>query len=171
MLRTARTTDSGNRIANIAHLSHVSAMHQITISNAANVEPSSLAAIRVEAMRPSLEAIGRFDPERARNRFLEAYAPNDTHVVHVGGDLVGFYVVRNRPDHLYLDHLYIRPARQGGGLGREIVHSIQSQARELGLPVRLMALRGSPANDFYVSCGFVLERSDDLDNYYTWMPT
>ena len=146
-------------------------MHQITISNAANVDPSNLAAIRVEAMRPSLEAIGRFDPERARKRFLETYDPNDTQVVRVGGDLIGFYVVRNRPDHLYLDHLYIRPMRQGGGLGRGIVRSIQDQARKMGLPVRLMALRGSPANDFYVSCGFALERYDDLDNYYTWEPT
>ena len=112
-------------------------MHQITISNAANVEPSSLAAIRVEAMRPSLEAIGRFDPERARNRFLETYNANDTQVVHVGSDLIGFYVVRHRPDHLYLDHLYIRPARQGGGFGREIVRAIQSQAREMGKPCLL----------------------------------
>ena len=96
-------------------------MRQITISKAANVEPSSLAAIRVEAMRPSLEAIGRFDPERARNRFLETYNANDTQVVHVGGDLIGFYVVRKRPDHLYLDHLYIRPANRPGFAGGRLV--------------------------------------------------
>ena len=145
-------------------------MHQVTISNAGTVDPSHLAAIRVEAMRPSLEAIGRFDPERARNRFLETYDPRDTQIVRAGSDLIGFYVVRKRPDHLYLDHLYISPAHQGGGLGRRIVSSVQALARNLGLPVRLIALRGSPANDFYISCGFALERSDHLDNYYIWEP-
>ena len=42
------------------------------------------------------------------------------------------------------------------------------QAREVGLPIRLMALRESPANDFYLSCGFVLESADELDNHYVW---
>jgi GNAT superfamily N-acetyltransferase len=143
-------------------------MHAITLSDATNVDPSALADIRVEAMRPSLEAVGRFDPERARNRFLETYDAHDTRVVWSGEDLIGFYVVRLRSDHLYLDHIYIRPDHQGGGLGRRIVRSVQDRAREAGLPLRLMALRDSPANAFYISLGFGLESSDALDNYYTW---
>ncbi|WP_226941700.1 GNAT family N-acetyltransferase [Pseudooceanicola spongiae] len=145
-------------------------MHAITLSDATNVDPSALADIRVEAMRPSLEAVGRFDPERARNRFLETYDSRDTRVVWSGEDLIGFYVVRDRSDHLYLDHIYIRPDHQGGGLGRRIVRSVQDRAREAGLPLRLMALRDSPANAFYISLGFGLESSDALDNYYTWNP-
>ena len=121
-------------------------------------------------MRPSLEAIGRFDPERARKRFLETYVPQDTQIIRAENDLIGFYVLRKHSDHFYLDHVYILPLHQGGGLGRRIVHSVQDQAREAGLPVRLMALRGSPANDFYVSCGFALDQSDELDNYYNWEP-
>ena len=146
-------------------------MHEVTIVGAAQTDPSSLADIRVEAMRPSLEALGRFDPVRARQRFLETYDPNDTQIVRVGSELIGFYVVRTHRDHLYLDHLYIRPARQGGGIGRDIVQAVQEQARKMELPLRLVALRGSPANDFYVSCGFTLHRCDDVDNYYTWEPT
>ena len=146
-------------------------MHNISISNAMNVDPSCLAQIRVEAMRPSLEAIGRFDPERARKRFLETYNPLDTRIIRNGNDLIGFYVVRARHDHLYLDHVYIHPTHQRGGLGRSIVRSVQERARQAELPIRLMALRGSPANDFYASCGFHLERSDEIDNYYIWEPT
>jgi len=145
-------------------------MHKISVSKATYDDASSLAAIRVVAMRPSLEAIGRFDPDRARKRFLDTYDPRDTQIVRDGNDLIGFYVVRTHHDHLYLDHVYIHPTHQGRGLGRNIVCSIQDQAREMGLPMRLMALRGSRANDFYLSCGFVLEQSDDLDNYYTWEP-
>ncbi|MEL7172251.1 MAG: GNAT family N-acetyltransferase [Pseudomonadota bacterium] len=145
-------------------------MRNVTISDAGNIDPSRLAEIRVEAMRPSLEAIGRFDPERARARFLDTYSARETYILRAGGDLAGFYVLRERPDHLYLDHIYICPAHQGAGLGRGIVRRVQDQARGAGLPVRLMALRGSPAQDFYAACGFVPEWSDDLDTHYLWVP-
>jgi hypothetical protein len=68
-------------------------------------EADVLADIRLEAMRPSLEAVGRFDPVRARARFLDGFIPEDTQVLCVGGRTAGFQVVRRRPDHLYLDHL------------------------------------------------------------------
>ncbi|WP_422259692.1 GNAT family N-acetyltransferase, partial [Dokdonella sp.] len=29
--------------------------------------------------------------------------------------IVGFYVLRRRSDHLYLDHLYVTPSSQGHG--------------------------------------------------------
>jgi len=171
MLRGARMAALAKQLVNLIHPSDHQNMQKVTISKAMNVDPSSLAAIRVEAMRPSLEAVGRFDPERARKRFLETYDPKDTQIVRAGNDLIGFYVVRTRVDHLYLDHVYIHPTRQGGGLGSNIVRSVQDHAQEIGLPVRLTALRGSPANDFYVSCGFTLERFDEFDNHYTWEPT
>lgn len=105
-----------------------------------------------------------------RKRFLDTYDPADTQIVRAGQNLIGFYVLHMRRDHLRLSHLYISPTHQGGGLGRRIVRAVQDQARDMALPVRLMALRGGAANDFYISCGFVLERSDDLDNYYIWEP-
>ncbi len=145
-------------------------MQEFTISNASTADPSDLAAIRVEAMKPSLEAVGRFDPERARKRFLDTYDPKDTRTIHIEDKLVGFFVVREQADQLYLDHIYIRTAHQGNGLGGQVVRAVQQQASALSLPVRLGALRGSRANDFYIACGFVLDRVDDLDNYYIWDP-
>ena len=145
-------------------------MQDIRLLSADNIDPDRLAAIRVEAMKPSLQALGRFDPERARNRFLETYDPADTQIVKAGEDLIGFFVVRRRSDHLYLDHIYIQAAHQGSGIGRHIVVSVQERAAQMGLQVRLMTLRDSPANAFYMSCGFVLQHSDDLDNYYVWEP-
>lgn len=64
----------------------------------------------------------------------------------------------------------MRPQHQGRGLGRRLVEALQAQARMRALPIRLMALRGSMANDFYRSCGFVVERFDALDAYYAWFP-
>ena len=41
-------------------------MDQLRETSAEGIDPDVLATIRVEAMRPSLEAVGRFDPARAR---------------------------------------------------------------------------------------------------------
>ncbi|MEX0320126.1 MAG: GNAT family N-acetyltransferase [Ruegeria sp.] len=143
-------------------------MLDLRITGPHDDDGKALAEIRVEAMRSSLEAIGRFDPVRARERFLASYDPADTQVVFLDDQIVGFYVVRRRSDHLYLDHLYIRPPHQGKGLGRKIVRTVQEEAREAGLPIRLMALKQSSANDFYRSCGFAFVTSDAFDNHYVW---
>lgn len=146
-------------------------MKDVQITDVTGVDPANLADIRAEAMRPSLTAVDRFDPARARARFLDHYVPSDTFVIRAGPEVIGFYVLRRRPDHLYLDHLYIRPEHQGDGLGRRIVTAIQNQARDAVVALRLMALLGSPANDFYVACGFRLDRCDDLDAHYVWRAT
>lgn len=129
-----------------------------------------LAAIRVEAMRPSLEAVGRFDPERARDRLLASFRPDDTRVIRQDDQVAGFFVVRRQADHLYLDHLYLAPAFQGRGIGRYVIERLKTEARALALPIRLVALNGSPANAFYLSCGFVRGGADALDTRYEWLP-
>lgn len=130
----------------------------------------SLADIRVEAMRPSLEALGRFDEERARNRFLTTFVPEDTWKLISAGCTVGFFVLRTFPDHLYLDHLYLRPDKQGHGFGERVIRNIKAEAICHGQPVRLMALNGSPSNGFYLRHGFQLTGADELDNRYEWVP-
>lgn len=129
-------------------------------------DAEALASIRVEAMRPSLEAVGRFDPERARQRFLSTFIAAETTVLTIGDQITGFFVVRDRGDHRYLDHLYLTATHQGLGLGRHVIAALKRQNR----PIRLMALNGSPANGFYQSCGFRAVSSDNLDTQYEWMP-
>lgn len=144
--------------------------NQFRIEPALETDAQSLAELRVIAMRPSLEAVGRFDPDRARNRFLGAFVAADTKVIYRDNAPAGFFVVRDRDDHLYLDHLYIDPKYQGTGMGRGIVDLIKADARTRQMPIRLMALNGSPANGFYQSCGFEMTDQDDLDTQYIWHP-
>ncbi len=147
-----------------------SAQDQIRFADASVADAERLAAIRVAAMRPSLEAVGRFDPERARARFLNSFDAADTKIIHAGDAVAGFFVVRRRADHLYLDHLYVTPAFQGRGIGRHVVGDLLAEARTASLPIRLMALNGSPANGFYRSCGFEAVSADALDTLYEWVP-
>lgn len=138
------------------------------IAQALQSDASALASLRVEAMRPCLESVGRFDPQRARNRFLQRFQPDQTWKLIRDEDLAGFFVLQQHLDHLYLDHLYVAPAFQGSGLGALVLDHIKSLALPLGLPIRLMALRDSPANRFYQAHGFRKTGETELDNFYEW---
>ncbi len=66
-MATATTPGSGTGRNAIADLHGVSG---IALAPASARDADRLADIRVEAMRMSLEALGRFDPVRARARFF-----------------------------------------------------------------------------------------------------
>jgi GNAT superfamily N-acetyltransferase len=125
-----------------------------------------LASLRVEAMRDSLERIGRFDPVRARERFLSGFSPEHTRHIVLGGERVGFFVVQSHDRSLLLDHLYVRPGHQGKGIGAAVLAQVFEEADAAGLPVRVGALRGSASNRFYARHGFVPVEQGEFDNYY-----
>ena len=134
------------------------------------IDGTALAEIRAEAMRPSLEAIGRFDPSRVRTRFLDGFAPQCTREIVVDGARVGFVVVRPVDDHLLLDHLYVTPDSQGRGLGSAVLRAVIAEAQAAKKVLRVGALKHSASNAFYVKHGFRLERVAEWDNYYALSP-
>lgn len=142
----------------------------LRIETAKNADAELLAEIRVDSMRPSLQAVGRFDPERARSRFLSSFQAPDTNIIYLEEKVAGFFVVRTETDHLYLDHLYVVATFQGRGIGRRIVHDLKAVATTASLVIRLMALNESPSNRFYKSCGFKFVSADQLDTLYQWSP-
>jgi ribosomal protein S18 acetylase RimI-like enzyme len=129
-------------------------------------DAEALVALRIEAMRESLEQAGRFDPARARDRFLSTFSPDHTRHVELAGERVGFVVTRLDGDALRLDHLYLRPAHQSRGLGSAVLRLVFGEADAAQLPVRVGALRGSRSNVFYLRHGFRLVGQSEFDNHY-----
>ncbi|XVN19245.1 GNAT family N-acetyltransferase [Pseudomonas corrugata] len=117
-------------------------------------------------MRESLERLGRFDPDRARQRFLEGFDASNTRRIEVSGALVGFVVVKDRQSEFLLDHLYVIPSAQGAGIGTEVLTRIFKEADEIGRSIRVGALKESASNRFYIRHGFVFVESSEFDNYY-----
>ena len=136
------------------------------ILNAEIEDGELLAELRVLAMRESLETVGRFDPLRARERFLSKYDNSVTMKVLVKEQLAAFYVVYEAEDHLFLDHLYVHPEYQGNKIGSKILLSVIKRSQELYKPIKLGALKGSRSNQFYISHGFVKTHEEEFDNYY-----
>lgn len=129
-------------------------------------DAEALVALRIEAMRASLERIGRFDPARARQRFLDGFEPAQTQHIEADGERIGFFVLKPQSDGLLLDHLYILPAHQGRGIGAAVLAHIFAIADASGLAIRVGALRGSDSNRFYQRQGFELMEEGEFDNLY-----
>jgi GNAT superfamily N-acetyltransferase len=130
----------------------------------------ALATLRVDAMRDSLERAGRFDPVRARTRFLDSFSPEHTREIAANGERAGFFVLKWKGGSLWLDHLYLRAEWQDRGIGAQVLRHVFARADSLQVDVGVGALHGSPANRFYARHGFELVEQVDVDNYYVRRP-
>lgn len=141
-----------------------------TLESATAEEFEPLLALRLRAMRPSLEALGRFDPARARERFASTFAPQFTRHVVVQGVRVGCITLRPAAGALHLDHLYLEPAQQGQGLGAALMRWAKAKADAHRWPLVLTALKRSAANGFYQRHGLVAVGEGEWDIEYRREP-
>ena len=129
----------------------------------------TMLALRIEAMRPSLERVGRFDPARARQRLHDAFdPPSMRHIVLDSHTRVGFITVRPEADALRLDHLYLRDGFQGRRIGHWAMAWLKAQAQEQQRDIVLTALVDSDANRFYLRHDFELQSQEGVDLHYRW---
>jgi GNAT superfamily N-acetyltransferase len=142
----------------------------VTLAAVRADEFEELLALRIAAMRDSLERIGRFDPERARQRLRASFAPAQTRHILLDGARAGFVTVKHAERELLLDHLYVHPRYQGRQIGALVLRMIFDEADALGLPIRVGALRESGANRFYRRHGFVQVEEGEWDIYYARPP-
>lgn len=131
----------------------------------------ALHQLRLGAMRPSLEALGIYNPGRSRQRFAGRFTPEVTRWILRTGERVGFAAMRQAEDCCLLEHLYVTPLGQGRGAGGWALRQLQAEAAAVGMPIRLNALRDSPSNQFYQHCGFVPTHEQQWDIYYLWQAT
>jgi len=125
----------------------------------------SMAELRIAALRESLDRLGRFDPQRARERLRGGFAPE--HMQHIcrDGERIGYVTLKPSDDGvLRLEHLYIRPGAQGQGVGAWVMDWIKSHRQD----VTLSALRLSDANRFYHRHGFEVVGESEFDIDYRW---
>lgn len=147
-----------------------SRQHQISFAWASADDLEDLVALRIEAMRESLERMGLFNPVRARERLVNSFSPAHTRHILSEGQRAGFFVLKPTNGALLLDHLYIRPGFQGQGVGAAALALVCEEADAAGLPVRLGALRQSDANRFYQRHGFNQVDEGEWDIYYVRLP-
>jgi GNAT superfamily N-acetyltransferase len=130
----------------------------------------SLLALRLRAMHDSLERLGRYDEQRARERLADTFDPAHTHHIVVDGERVGFLVLKTSSHAMRLNHFYIDPTRQGQRIGHQVMAWLCAEADRQQLPVELMALKHSRANRFYLRHGFAAVGEGEWDIDYVREP-
>lgn len=142
--------------------------HGLTLQAVSESDFEYLLALRMTAMRESLEKVGRFDLHRGRDRFRLSFDQTHTRQIMLGGERVGFVAVKPDDDGLLLDHLYILPHYHRRGFGGVVLKLVVAEADAADLSLRVGALRGSDANRFYLSHGFVKTDESEWDIHYAY---
>lgn len=148
------------------HTDSVSARPDLALAPARDDDFEALLALRLAAMRESLERAGHFDPARARERLSRGYQPAHTRHILRHGELVGFVVVVPRAHDWLIDHLYIHPSAQGEGIGSWVLSQVLDEADAARAAVSVTALKHSEANRLYQRHGFALRAEGEWDSYY-----
>ncbi|MDM7852058.1 GNAT family N-acetyltransferase [Pseudochrobactrum kiredjianiae] len=125
-----------------------------------------LFALRLLTMRESLERIGRFDPQRALERFQNSFRPQHTRLIIVKDQLAGCVAFGAHEDDLLLEHFYIAPQFQGHGLGSLVLSQLITEAEQAKKTITLSVLQQSDAARFYEKHGFHKTGEDEWDIYY-----
>ena len=126
-----------------------------------------LIALRIEVMRESLERIGRFDPQSARERFRRTFRPADTRRIVDDGVSAGCVAFWAEPvDAMRVEHFYLAERFQGRGLGSAVLTRLLNSAPASVKLFRVGALRESDANRFYQRHGFVKASESEWDIDY-----
>lgn len=143
---------------------------RFTLQTALPDDFEKLHALRLRAMRDSLERLGRFDEPRARQRLADGFVAAQTQHIVVDGQAVGFMVLRRLSHTWRLNHFYIDPAFTRKGLGSAVLQWVCARADHEQQPVELVSLKGSDANRFYLRHGFVLTGEGPWDLDYVRRP-
>lgn len=143
---------------------------EIRPASASDVE--AVAELRAVVLRADLERLGRYDERRVRQRLRDGFEPAHTWVIEVGGAFAGCVALRPAEDAHWLEHFYLAPRLQGGGVGSGVLRELLERCDRGGdgLVVRLNVLRGSPARRLYERHGFTVETEDPVDVFMVRHP-
>jgi GNAT superfamily N-acetyltransferase len=129
-----------------------------------------LLALRIRVMRESLERLGRFDPQRAAQRFRTTFRSADTRRILVTGQPAGCVAFWAEPGAMRIEHFYVDAPYQRQGIGAAVLRQLFDEAPLTSQPpttcLRVGALRGSDANRFYERHGFVKVSESEWDIEY-----
>ncbi|OZI71234.1 GNAT family N-acetyltransferase [Bordetella genomosp. 12] len=130
----------------------------------------SLAQLRLAAMRESLQALGRYDPQRSAQRLRDGFDPALTRHIVIDGARAGFYILDDRHPIWRLTHFYLSPDYAGRGIGSRVLRELCARARTLRASIELGALKGSRSNAFYLAHGFEPVGESEWDIEYRYQP-
>ncbi|MFD4604968.1 GNAT family N-acetyltransferase [Streptomyces sp. NPDC058464] len=138
---------------------------------ASDADVEAVAELRAVVLREDLERLGRYDARRVRQRLRDGFDAAHTRVIEVGGAFAGCVALRPAEGVRRLEHFYLAPHVQGGGIGSAVLRELLERCDRDGVPVRLNVLRGSAARRLYERHGFLVETEGPVDVFMVRPPS
>jgi GNAT superfamily N-acetyltransferase len=117
-----------------------------------------------------------FDGDRVDDLGVRAYMSGGTFLLaEDSGGVAGCVYIKTQDGRSYLGLLSVQPARQGTGLGRQLVAAAENLARESGsrvMDLRVISARGEQLLPFYQRLGYEFVRTEPFPaDLITKMPS
>jgi ribosomal protein S18 acetylase RimI-like enzyme len=125
-------------------------------------------ALYLESTKPLLIALGRWDEERVRARFVEDFTPERAQMLHADGAEIGWIQVTDNGEGLHLDQLHLIEGYRNRGIGTRLIQALLDRGRRSGKWVGLNVIRGNPAIRLYQRLGFALIGEEDDKLQMRW---
>ena len=111
-----------------------------------------------EAIRPLAGAWIKWVEADQEAQFASLWRPNDTRIITLDGQDIGWVEFRRTGDELFLKQFYISPAYQRRGIGSQVLRLLREEQRGSAASMALFVLKNNPAFRFYKRHGFEVVR-------------
>lgn len=135
-----------------------------TLRPAETTDAEWLVGLKSRVLFADLHRLGRWDPERSRERTLRDFQTAGSRVILIDREPVGFVAVRGESDSLWIEKFYLEEQFQGRGIGGQVLRRVLSEFAD-HRPFRINVLQGSAARALYERHGFEWESEDEIDVY------
>jgi ribosomal protein S18 acetylase RimI-like enzyme len=112
----------------------------------------------LETIKPLASAWIKWVEADQEAQFASLWRPNDTRIIVLDGEEIGWVEFRAAEDEVFLKQLYITPAHQRRGIGSHVMRLLLEKQRGTAKSMALFVLKNNPALRFYERHGFGIVR-------------
>jgi GNAT superfamily N-acetyltransferase len=106
-------------------------MQEYSLRPAEDEDAPALSRLVDDAYRGYISRLGR-EPGPMTEDYARVIRERDVSVVESEGKLIAALVLSSGEEGFCVENVAVRPSRQGGGIGRELLHFAEQEARRAG---------------------------------------
>lgn len=111
-----------------------------------------------EAISPLASAWREWVDADQEAQFASLWRHDDTRIITLDGEEIGWVEFRQTGEELFLKQLYISPGHQRRGIGSQVLRLLREEQRGSAESMALFVLKNNPAFRFYERHGFEVVR-------------
>ncbi|MFL4990386.1 MAG: GNAT family N-acetyltransferase [Microvirga sp.] len=125
----------------------------ITLRPALSADYSFALSLYVQTIKPLAIAWMAWVDHEQEAQFASLWRPDDTWIITLNGQEIGWVEFRQTGDETFLKQLYVAPLHQRRGIGSQVMRRLNEQGRT-AKSMALFVLKNNPAFRFYKRHGF-----------------